>query len=354
MKTKNRILPVAMLLVLACLSAYAGPIELTLSSQDASAGMGSAADVQASVKNTQAVDEEIKVFVSGSAAPWTVISPDSFTLPAGNTATVNIRIDPTMSTPTGISTLTVTASSADTERWDSKTLKVNVAAETSGTSGVHQMATLSVKPNSRYHINLYYDPKIYNEAGYNLKDGDDCCVGDTFTVKTSSKGDYWGDGGPTDSPPVVMVESLSKTIKDIDSSIYHPATEKVPLCDYLARCDFCCPQCRGMSNCQCICGSMNLGTVDCSCVRDVAVFCESGCKNAPTGNVDPQGSTFKVTGEGRVDVDLKCDTSCIIWDKDTNKYEYITLAKQGDACSPLRMEPTLRRYLKAFPERRQR
>ena len=297
--------------LLLCAAAYANPVEITIYPSDATVRAGSGTELKITIKNNLDANQTIKVFAAGPVASYVTFSPDALTVPAKGESTVYLRIDATMSTPAITSNLKISASSLDGLYWDSKDVTVTVAKVVGGMQGIDQVATLSTVKGSRFHLSLYLNPQLYNSAGYNLKNGDDCCVGDTFVLKTQPKGDDHGDGGPVDSPPVIFVDNLAATIQDIDSSLFHPQTDKIPLCTYLARCDFCCPYCRGRADCQCTCPARNLGQADCSCVKDMAVICESKCRDELSGTAFGENGSFIATGEGQAVISAACDASCI-------------------------------------------
>jgi hypothetical protein len=332
MKKEITLLVLAVLLTAA---AQASSIDINLADQkdqNVETKAGSPVEVTVNIFNNQATSEQFQIFTAGLAAPWTTSSPSTLTIPANSQASVVIRIEPTMSTPAGPSPLKITATSPGTNQWSTITLNVNVNAQSSGSKGIHQLISVPSNQNSRLHLNIYYDYKVYNKNDYNLKDGDECCVGDTFTVQSKVLGDYNGDGGPCDSPPTIMVENLAKTLKDIDSRSYTPPVYDTPVGTYLARCDFCCPQCKGLSKCACTCSRFgNMGEVDCSNIKRMAIVCESPCKMIPTGEAYSDDKGFKTVREGSVKVNIECKTSCVAYEERTGKYEYIEIAKAGNA-----------------------
>jgi len=200
-----------------------------------------------------------------------------------------------------------------------------------GLNGVTLMENLNGNKYLRYHLNLYFDPKISSADGYNLNNGDDACSMNKYYANANTQGDYFGDGGPSDSPPVVMVDNLEKTKEDIKSGAYKPVTYFTPLGSYWQWCFYCDPSCIGIEGCTCyarVDGKVLYWytNIPCGGIRKTAVICQSPCETKVTGASSlKEGSYFTAYGSGKLDVELICKTSCIIYDEITKSTEYINL-----------------------------
>ncbi len=316
---KNKTGIIAALLILCAFTAYANQIEVQLSSTDVSIAAGGTVSVDVTVKNNQNSDEMVSLVSAGAMSSWAKFSQAVATVPAGGTKTVKLTLTGSSKAP-DISTLTVTASSLDTTKWDSEDITVRVGQTNAGTKVIRQTISLDnggdSKVRPRIRLNLYLGSQVYNQKGFNIKNGDECCVGDIITSKAGVSGEFYGDGGADDSPPVESVESIYQAEADIQSGKYSPTLYKVPTCIYLLRCDVVCPQCQGLSKCDCfdLGGRENLGNVDCSCVKKLAVLCSSTCTATGTGQIAPTDNGFVVTEEGNISLSSTCGADCAVYD----------------------------------------
>ncbi len=322
----KRIALLAAFLVACAFAACANPIEIALSKTSMTLNVGDSDSVQVTVSNNQAAAEDVTVFLAGGMTSWASLSNSEFMMPANSRKTVVLTLTSSEESPAA-STLTVSASSKDTLRYDNKDVIVTVKQKASGMNGVHLTSNLPGQPSSRFHLSFYFNPKIYNQAGFNLKDGDDCCVGDVITSTSKVSGEYFGDGGCCDSPPVEYVKDLADTKSKILSGDYVPKAYYVPVCNYLWRCTKTCPQCIGLKDCDCSYDGGSMGPVDCSCLKEMAVICDASCSATGAGQVTDVGAGFKVLADGTVSVDAKCNSGCVSWEPNTNKLEDINVAQ---------------------------
>ena len=151
-----------------------------------------------------------------------------------------------------------------------------------------------------FGLNLYYEPKITTDRGFNLKDGDQVCVGDTVTVSSTGSGEFFGKGAADDSPPVVFVDNLQQTIDDINAGKYKPKTYPTAFCSYWLVCT--------------VKGGMYEGNEHCRCLQFAAVICESPCKTSNFGNIEEiKRNVFKVSDAGVVETYTTCIPNCIMY-----------------------------------------
>ncbi|MBN2251729.1 MAG: hypothetical protein JW724_06625 [Candidatus Altiarchaeota archaeon] len=312
-------------------------IELEVSPSTGKVNTGSTLEFSVVVRNTQAVSDDVNVFLAGSLVNWAKASETSFTIGPNTEKKIIITAAPSASTPGGTYDLTISVSSTDNERWDSKTINpIEVYQKTAGLRGYHEQPSppgppsptppSPPQPKSVYGLNIYFEPKITTDRGFNLKDGDQCCVGDTITVGITGSGEFYGKGGPTDSPPIEFVEDLDEKIKEIELGLYKPKTHPLPVCTYLARC-YECPQCWGISGCQCT----YEGVIDdgqewnCECIKVAAVLCEAPCKNSNFGGIeDISNNIFQVKDAGTLEIYTTCMARCIMY-YESGSYHFIEL-----------------------------
>ena len=198
-----------------------------------------------------------------------------------------------------------------------------------GLNGVTGRENLHGNAGLSYRLTLYFDPKISSADGYNLNNGDDCCSNNKYYATANTVGDYNGDGGPNDSPPVVMVDDLEKAINDIKSGSYKPKLYQTPLASYWLACLHCDPSCLGIDKCACHYINGN-GFVDngCQCygIRNTAIICQSPCETKVSGALSlKEGNYFTANGVGNMNVEITCKTTCAIYDDTTKSTEYINL-----------------------------
>jgi len=301
---KKKILSVGILLLFFVSIIYAKPIEVSVSPEKGIVNTGSSVEFFVTVKNNQDVSDEVYFIVAGDLVQWAKLSKDGATIPAGSSEKIVLTISPSAATPSGSYKMTVSSSSTDDQRWDSKDITVDVYQRTTGMRGVHDQVTPTppTPPKGRFGLNLYYNPKIVTDRGYNLKDGDQCCVGDTLTIKSEGSGEFFGKGGPVDTPPVVFVEDLDETIDDIEAGRYKPKIYELSLCNHLARCHPWHPN-YDPDHPSCI-----------PCLAMVAIICESPCETRNFGNVkDVSEKSFQVFDRGMVESYTNCNARCIMY-----------------------------------------
>jgi len=316
---KKTIWLLAIAALMCAIPAQAKYIEMTPSSSIADLNAGASASIILTIKNNQDIDQELTVFGAGPAADWMTISEDKFTISANSEKKVTLRINPPALIPSGESDLVITAGSTDAtdnERWDAKTINVKVTQKDSRLRGVHQLTSLPEQPNNRIRLTMYYAPVMTNQVGFNLNDGDDCCVGDTITLSATATGDQNGDGGPMGDPEIEWVEDLDKAVEDIKSSLYHPKTYRTPVCRYLRTCDAYADD-KLPASCK-------------ECIKFLTVICDSSCKSTATGMVMQKGVDWKIASEGKVELSIQCKEGCIVYDKDAKTVKTLEVAKPGN------------------------
>ena len=278
---------------------YAKPIEVSVSPEKGIVNTGSSVEFFVTVKNNQDVSDDVGVYVSGEIIGWARLSKTDLTMPPKSNERVILTIAPPAATPSGSYELTVTASSAISEdRWDSKSITLEIYQRTPGIRGFHDQVTPvpPIPPKGdrrgvpRFGLNLYYNPKLSTDRGYNLKDGDQCCVGDTLTLMSEGSGEFYGKGGPIDSPPVVFVDDLDATIEEIKGKKYKPKTYVISVGKWGA----------------------HAGRIP--NVVDAAVICESPCKSRNFGNIkEISKERFQVLDGGMVESYTECSVRCIMY-----------------------------------------
>lgn len=313
----------AMLLLIAAMVcatfAHAKYIEMSASSYLADLNAGASANIILTIKNNENAERELNVFGAGPATEWMTLSEERFTISANGEKKVTVRISPPANIPGSESDLVLTAGStdaSDNERWDAKTIHVKITQTDSRLRGVHQLTSLPGKPTNRIRLTMYYSPSMTNQVGYNLNDGDDCCVGDTIRLTATASGDQNGDGGPNGDPPIEWVEDLNKTVQDIESSLYHPKTYRTPVCIYPRTCDAYADD-RLPAECK-------------ECIKFLTVICDSSCSTTASGMVARNGDAWTVTGEGKVELSMKCKEGCVVYDKDERSVKTLEVATPGN------------------------
>jgi hypothetical protein len=299
--------------------AQAKYIEMTPSSSIADLNAGACATIILTIKNNQNNEQELNVFGAGPATAWMTLSEEKFTVSANSEKKVTLQINPPANMPSGESSLVITAGSTDAtdnERWDSQTISVKVTQKDSRLRGVHQLTSLPGQPNNRIRLTMYYSPAVTNQVGFNLNDGDDCCVGDTISLSATATGDHTGDGGPNGDPDIEWVDDLNKTVADIDASLYHPKTYRTPVCMYPRTCDFYADD-RLPAECK-------------ECIKFLTVICDSSCNSKASGMAVKNGEGWLVTAEGKVELSMQCKEGCIVYEKDARTVKTLEVAKPGN------------------------
>jgi len=292
---------------------------MTPSSTNADLNAGTSTSITLTIKNNENADTELNIFGAGQATEWMTLSEDRLIIPANGEKKVTLRINPPASIPGGESDLTITAGSidaSDNERWDAKTIHVKVTQKDSRLRGVHQLTHLPEKPAERIRLNMYYSPSMMNQAGFNLNDGDDCCVGDTIKLTAVASGDQHGDGGPNGDPDIEWVEDLNKTVEDILSSLYHPKTYRTPVCLYPRTCDAYADD-RLPAECR-------------ECIKFMTVICDSSCLSTASGTAIQEKDGWKITSEGKVEFSMKCKEGCVVYDKWDGSVKTLDVATPGN------------------------
>jgi hypothetical protein len=314
---KNKIVFFGVIIMLFTAFGNAKPIELTITPATAKLNAGSSVEFTVIVKNTEGVNQDMGASVSGSASTWAALSESQFTLPAMGEKKLIVTLKPSAAAPAGEGyDLTITASTMDGQKWDTKTIgPISIAASAGGLRGYHEQPTPPVpvtttippEPPSGpflsggvFGLNLYYEPKMTTDRGYNLMDGDQICVGDTVTVSSSGSGEFFGKGAADDSPPIVFVENLQDTINEINAGKYTPKTYPTAFCAYWL-------VCRGRN-------SSYKDDPHCRCLKYAAVICESPCKTSNFGRIEEiNRQVFKVSDAGIVESYATCVPNCIMY-----------------------------------------
>ena len=300
---------------------HAKPIEVSVSPETGKVNTGSSVEFTVVVTNNQGVSDDVGVAVAGDLVHWTSLSKQVFTMPANSNEKIILTLAPSAAAPGGTFTLTVSASSViSNDRWDSKSITAEVFQRSGGLKGVHsQPPTPSPvppappQPQGKFGLNLYYEPQLVTDRGFNLKDGDQCCVGDSIRVKTTGSGEFFGKGGGTDTPPIVFVDNLDETILEIERGTYIPKTYRVPVCTYFLRCLSWHP-------------GYDPTHYSCKCLVDAAVICSSPCRSSNFGNIEETSeNSFKVTGDGMVEVYTTCMARCIFY-RSSGEYDFVDMA----------------------------
>lgn len=311
------------LLVIAALicitPAQAKYIEMTLSSSIADLNAGASATIILTIKNNQNVEQELNIFGAGPATDWMTLSEEKFTVSANSEKKVTLQINPPANIPSSDSDLVLTAGSTDAtdnERWDAKTISVKVTQKDTRLRGVHQLTSLPGQPSDRIRLNMYYAPAMTNQVGFNLNDGDDCCVGDTIMLTATASGDQHGDGGSNGDPDIEWVKDLNKTVEDILSSLYHPKIYRTPVCIYPRTCDSYADD-RLPASCK-------------ECIKFLTIICDSSCKAKATGMATQEGEGWKITSVGKVELSMQCKEGCVVYDKDANTVKTLDVATPGN------------------------
>lgn len=312
-----------MLLILAALicalPAHGKYIEMTPSSSIADLNAGASASITLTIKNNENAEQELNVFGAGPATDWMTLSEDVFTIPANGEKKITLQINPPANIPGGESELTITAGStdaSDNERWDAKTINVKVTQKDTRLRGVHQLTSLPEKPADRIRLNMYYAPAMTNQAGFNLNDGDDCCVGDTIKLSATASGDQHGDGGPNGDPDIEWVEDLNKTVEDILSSLYHPKTYRTPVCLYPRTCDAYADD-RLPAECK-------------ECIKFLTVICDSSCTSKAEGMAAREGDGWRIAAEGKIELSMQCKEGCVVYEKGEGTVKTLDVATPGN------------------------
>ncbi|MEM2918071.1 MAG: hypothetical protein QXY62_01015 [Candidatus Altiarchaeota archaeon] len=315
MKKNTKIFWTFIVLLFLVLSVNAKDIELFTSPDSANVNAGSTATFTLTIKNNQEVSEGISILLAGEAATWASSSRDKFTISAGGTENVVLRVTPPANTLTGTYILKVSASNLK-DKWDIKDIKISVlGTKTSGISISEKVALSPVGALPTYldfgnvRLNLYFNPKLI-VGDYILKNGDEVCVGDSFKLQQNSVGgDWWDDGGPVDSPPVYIVPDLGQAIWQISQRAFDAPTYQAYICYFNGYCSRDCPKpYEPKGGCPIGCGPRCTvdGTLVCSPI------CETNSKGVELGKTENE---FIISKEGEISADIQCTLQCIFFVK---------------------------------------
>ncbi len=154
-------------------------------------------------------------------------------------------------------------------------------------------------------LNLYLDNSqvIHQATALAIRQDDEICVGDRVSASVEVFGEYFNKGGPTDSPPVIVVPSLDPIIQQINAGTYTTTVEEFAICSWRTRND--------------------AKTGPEFCVVDGAVICSGGCRLQSGGGIsDLGGGVFEITRPGSVTFDVSCTPQCILF-VDRKERDYV-------------------------------
>ncbi len=297
------------------------PIDISASPSSTTVDAGSTATYTLTVRNNQGSADTVSLFSSGEMIGWASLSKSELTIPEGGSGTVSLSITPSGNAMTGTYKLEVTALASSSE-WDSTTVYATVNGVT-GAKSISLSMTITpfgsladhVDPGN-VRVNLYYTPVLVSEGGYVLKNDDQCCVGDTFTYIYQVGGDFYGDGGPNDTPPVEWVHDVY-TVAEFPES-FAGSTYKSCICWWKAI-----QEAHRASRCTVE------GTLVCSSE------CTAISAGIQTGKKNELGTEYSVTKEGSISINNGCKIRC------TYPIKGIYVRKEGEVLyvPPSKLQP---------------
>jgi len=157
-------------------------------------------------------------------------------------------------------------------------------------------------------LNIYYNPKLTNN-GYILDDGESVCVGDKIVlIDDIFYGEWFGKGGPQDSPPIEFYSDLDELKTNLDNIEFD--TYETPLCSAKRR-EFCT-----------------------KCLVNANIFCSTTCN-------DQQEEFDAESGESEItfDCDIECTMYIEPW-KPSNKRGSLSYGCGRNKVTPQEFQPT--------------
>ena len=311
---------------IATVNAQAKELEISVSSSKATVNAGSFKDITVTITNNQDNEDKVEIFTAGSFPYQERLSKKRLTIPAKTSEQLVLRLSCQRRAQAGTFEQTVTVlSENDAERWVSSTIHVDVSGWSKGgkMGQFHSQPPLSASPDhlstegigpGKIGLNFYFNPKLV-DRGYVLKDGDQCCVGDTLTVEKSSlTGEWFKKGGPRDTPPVQWANHQDSALaseadndfeiikSQIDEGTFHTDTDEAYICSWRR--------------------IQDADTGPNRCVVDAALICSHFCEFSSSGNIQETSTEkFEVANEGNIEIGINCPIECIFFvDRQNRSY----------------------------------
>jgi hypothetical protein len=250
-------------------------------------------------------NDTVDLFVSGDLIAWTrfqdkkkLVKNMTYKMKSNESKSTQMVVGPTAATPLGSHMLRVSASSrTDEDAWDQEDVTVFMGS-LKGLTGFHVQPEppsglgLTGSRAREFGLSVYYDDHFTTGSGLNLKTGDPVCSGENITIGLDPSGEFFGKGGPYDSPPVTFVDNL-------ESALASPGFKGILRYYDLTVCSWKAIQ------------EKETGPDMCS--LSAAVICESPCRITSTGSVTQFSSDrFNVYSEGIQFFNVTCVARCLM------------------------------------------